>query len=156
MPILSRFLILMALTARWEGSRLSVYVGGHLLTSMVALHSSPYPDASKRALQLSEASGTQCSQTGKKREMGTPDVGGSTAWESRVWSQIRATPQLCYSLAARSWGKLACLTLGFLLSKVKNRLYLIGPWWAMLRVIPTTWLGQCLTHNRNSITANCY
>lgn len=36
-------------------------------------------DGSEEDLQLSVASGRQCFQTGKKKKVGTPDVGGSTA-----------------------------------------------------------------------------
>lgn len=113
-PSLSRFLILMALAAKWKGSGLSVIVGGHLLTPMVACHSSPYPSEQMGPGELSNyqkpVTGS-APQTGKKWEMGTSDVGGSAAQVFRFWSQTEATPQHWYSLAVRSWGKLACINL---------------------------------------------
>ena len=55
-----------------EGSGLLAHVEGRLLMLIVICYSkSPYPqlaDGSERALQLSEASGRQCSQTGKHRK----------------------------------------------------------------------------------------
>lgn len=130
MPSLSRFLILMALAAKWKGSGLSVHVGGHLLTPVLACHFSLYPIEQMGPGELSSyqkpVSGS-APQTGKKWEVGTPDMGGSAAQVFRFWSQTEATPQYCYSLPVRSWGKLACINLfSFLWNRVKNRIYFIA------------------------------
>lgn len=80
-PSLSRFLILMALAARWKGSGLSVHVGGHLLTPMVACHSSPYPS---ELMGPRELSNYQKPVTGR-----APKLEKSERWEPLMWKAVQ-------------------------------------------------------------------
>lgn len=77
-PSLGRFLILVALAARWKGTGLSSScrrASAHTRGGLSLQPLSQLADASERALQLSEASGRQCFQTGKQGGMGTPALG---------------------------------------------------------------------------------
>lgn len=108
----------MALAARWKGvasSRRRASAHGHSGLPLQQL--AQLADGPKRALQSPEASGRQCSQTGKKGEMGTPDLGGSS-----LEAVGGHTPALLCASCEVMAGKLACLNLHLLFSKARLRI----------------------------------